>query len=84
MNGLVRGIDYQLVGDPDPDYALWIANALKIVDKSSHLHFLDVIIDDAVRCDGLLGGLEPICWLIEDYCSECMIRSRFSYILKHT
>lgn len=71
MNGLVRCIDYQVVDDPDPEFVLWIENALKIVDKPSHLHFLDVIIDDAVRCDGLLGGLEPICEIIEDYCLKC-------------
>jgi hypothetical protein len=29
---------------------------------------MDWIIEDAVRTDGLLGGLEPFCEAIEDYC----------------
>ncbi len=71
MDYLVRGIDYQLEDDDDPDYGKLIDEAnVGSEDKDPVWTAFDAIIDDAVRGEGLLGGLEPVCEAIEDYCAD--------------
>lgn len=72
---LVRGIDFQLVDDPDPDYKKWIEDAnIGAVGRNPIWNIMDWIIEDSVRCEGLLGGLEHICEAIEDYCVSANIQ----------
>lgn len=65
---LIRGIDYQLVGDEDPPLQTYVNEVIENQNKDPIWLIMDWIISDAAECDGLLGGLEPICEAIEDYC----------------
>lgn len=66
---LIRGFDYECEDDVDPDYNNMLQSA-KIGHTEQLLIWdvLDRLIEYSIRCDGLLGGLEPFCELVEDYC----------------
>lgn len=66
---LVHGIDYEFVDDEDPDYmAMIIASKVGSSNRNPIWDKLDNVIDMAANSGGFLGGLEPMCESIEDYC----------------
>lgn len=67
--GLVRGVDFQFVGDEDLDYIHIIQKSnVASNDRAPIWDIFDNIINHAVSEEGLLGGMEPVCEAIEDYC----------------
>ena len=67
---MVRGIDFQFVDDEEElDYGQMIEAAnIGQPHHSIVWGVMDWIIEDAVHADGLVGGLEPFCEALEDYC----------------
>ena len=70
MTNLIRGIDFQVVGDPDPDFKqLILSSAVQQHRANPEIwDIMDDFIEHAVREEGLMGGLEPFCEAMEEYC----------------
>jgi hypothetical protein len=77
---LIPGIDYMY--DTEDDNDLLNAEMLKDNFKegstrwdihSSLWDYLDMIIDDCAKCDGIVAGYEGVFESMEDFCIECDI-----------
>ncbi len=71
MNTLVRGIDYQIVGDQDIYFKQLILSSGvgQHFSNSKIWDIFDNIIEQAVREGScIVGGLEPFCEAMEEYC----------------
>jgi hypothetical protein len=73
MTNLIPHVDYQLA---DIDYDTLYLNLLRDtfdtnIRNSIYLplwEYIDYTLDEAAKCEGLLGGNEPIYETIEDFC----------------
>jgi hypothetical protein len=73
MTNLIRGIDFQVVDDPDPDFEqLILSSAVGQHPVNPEIwDIFDDFIEEAVReGGGLVGGLEPFCEAMEEYCKS--------------
>jgi hypothetical protein len=69
MNTLVCGIDYQIVGDPDIKQLILASDVGQHSSNPEIWDIFDHMIEQAVREGGcLVGGLEPFCEAMEEYC----------------